>query len=141
MEDPSKTTRRTMRDDQGMGRIVHVEIVAEDHDRAAAFYSKVFDWQVTPAPVPEGYLLARTGPGEGIDGAIMSSRYQTQPTIAWIEVDNIEATLEAARAAGGTPVGELQELPGVGRLSYVRDTEGVLIGLRESGPAPLTNEP
>ena len=48
-----------------MGRIVHVEIVAEDHNRAAEFYSKVFGWQVTPMPVPDGYLLAETGPGEG----------------------------------------------------------------------------
>jgi predicted enzyme related to lactoylglutathione lyase len=115
-----------------MGRIIHVEIVAEDHNRAAEFYSKVFGWQVTPAPVPEGYLLAETGPGEGIDGAIMNSRYQSQPTIAWIEVDDLEATLAAARDAGGDQVGEIQELPGVGRLSYVRDTEGVLIGLRQS---------
>jgi predicted enzyme related to lactoylglutathione lyase len=118
-----------------MGRIIHVEIVAEDHNRAAEFYSKVFGWQVTPAPVPDGYLLAETGPGEGIDGAIMSSRYQSQPTIAWIEVDELEATLEAARTAGGTPVGEIQELPGVGRLSYLRDTEGVLIGLRQRSSA------
>ncbi|GAA3110145.1 putative enzyme related to lactoylglutathione lyase [Kribbella aluminosa] len=113
-----------------MGRIIHVEIVAEDHDRAAAFYTKVFGWAVTPAPVPDGYLLARTGAGEGIDGAIISNRYQTQPTIAWIEVDDLEATLEAARAAGGRPVGDIQELPGIGRLSYLRDTEGVLIGVR-----------
>jgi predicted enzyme related to lactoylglutathione lyase len=119
-----------MRDDQGMGRIIHVEIVAEDHDRAGAFYSKVFGWEVTPAPVPDGYLLAKTGAGVGIDGAIMSNRYQSQPTIAWIEVDDLEATLEAARMAGGTPVGDIQELPGVGRLTYLRDTENTLIGLR-----------
>ena len=115
-----------------MGRIIHVEIVAEDHDRAAEFYRTVFGWQVTPAPAPAGYLLAETGAGEGIDGAIMSSRYQSQPTIAWIEVDDLETTLTAVKAAGGSQVGELQELPGVGRLSYVRDTEGVLIGLRQS---------
>lgn len=29
-------------------------------------------------------------------------------------------------------VGEIQELAGVGRLGYLRDTEGVLIGLREA---------
>lgn len=114
-----------------MGRIIHVEIVADDHDRAAEFYRTVFGWQVTAAPVPDGYLLAETGPGDGIDGAIMSNRYQSQPTIAWIEVDNLETTLDAARGAGGTPVGEIQELPGVGRLSYLRDTEGVLVGLRQ----------
>ena len=124
-----------MRDDLGMGRIIHVEIVAEDHDRAAKFYREVFAWEVTPAPVPDGYLLAATGPGEGIDGAIMSSRYQSQPTIAWIEVNNLEATLNAARAAGGTPIGEIQDLPGIGRLSYIRDTEGVLVGLRQRSSA------
>ena len=121
-----------------MGRIIHLEIVAADHDRAAEFYSKVFGWQVTPAPVPEGYLLADTGEGEGIDGAIMSSRYQTQPTIAWIDVDDIETTLDTARGAGGEPVGEVQELPGVGRLCYLRDTEGVLIGLRQRSSANPT---
>jgi uncharacterized protein len=118
-----------------MGRIVHVETVAEDHDRAAKFYREAFGWEVTPAPVPDGYLLAATGPGEGIDGAIMSSRYQSQPTIAWIEVDDLEATLTAARAAGGDQVGEVQELPGVGRLSYLRDTEGVLVGPRQRSSA------
>ena len=113
-----------------MGRIIHVEIVAADHDRAADFYSKAFGWHVTPAPVPEGYLLAETGAGDGIDGAIMSNRYQSQPTIAWIEVDDIDATLDTVRGAGGEQVGEIQELPGVGRLCYLRDTEGVLIGVR-----------
>ncbi|MGW7683783.1 VOC family protein [Kribbella sp. NPDC054772] len=113
-----------------MGRIVHVEIVAEDHDRATEFYTKALGWQVTPAPMPDGYLLAATGSGEGIDGAIMSSRYQSQPTIAWIEVDDLEATLTAVRGAGGQQVGDVQELPGIGQLCYVRDTEGVLIGLR-----------
>ncbi|GAA1587916.1 hypothetical protein GCM10009742_37740 [Kribbella karoonensis] len=131
MKDPSKTNSRRAYTIVGMGRIIHVEIVAEDHDRAAEFYTKVFGWEVAPAPVPNGYLVARTGSGEGIDGAIMSNRYQSQPTIAWIEVDDLEATLAAVRSAGGTPVGEIQELPGVGRLSYVRDTEGVLIGLRQ----------
>lgn len=118
-----------------MGRIIHVEIVAADHDRAAEFYRKVFGWQVTAAPAPEGYLLAETGAGEGIDGAIMSRRYQEQPTIAWIEVDDLEATLEAARGAGGVQVGEMRELAGIGRLCYARDTEGVLIGLRQRSSA------
>jgi predicted enzyme related to lactoylglutathione lyase len=115
-----------------MGRIIHVELVAADHDRAAEFYRRAFGWQTTAAPAPDGYLLAETGPGQGIDGAIMSSRYQSQPTIAWLEVDDLEATLASVREAGGRRVGDIQELPGVGRLCYVRDTEGVLIGLRQT---------
>jgi uncharacterized protein len=115
-----------------MGRIIHVELVAADHERAAGFYRKVFGWHVSPAPMPDGYLLAETGAGAGIDGAIMSNRYQSQPTIAWIEVDDLDASLTAVRDAGGAPVGDVYELPGVGRLAYIRDTEGVLVGLRQT---------
>ncbi len=115
-----------------MGRIVHVEFVAADHERAGAFYAEAFGWRIEAAPMPEAYLLAATGPGEGIDGAIMSDRYQQQPTIAWIAVDDLDATLSAVRAAGGSVAGAVQDLPGVGRVCYVRDPEGVLIGLRQA---------
>jgi predicted enzyme related to lactoylglutathione lyase len=114
-----------------MGRIIHA-LVAIDHERAAGFYREVFGGRVTPAAMPDGYLLAETGAGEGIDGAIMSNRHQSQPTIAWIEVDDLDTTLVAVRDAGGAPVGDVHELRGVGCLACVRDTEGVLVGLRQT---------
>ncbi|TCN34772.1 hypothetical protein EV644_11821 [Kribbella orskensis] len=114
-----------------MGRIIHVELTAADLGRAATFYAEAFGWQPEPSPFIEGYLVAQTGEGEGIDGAIMSRDYQQQTTIAWIEVDDLDASLDAVVKAGGTRAGEVQELPGVGRLAYVRDLEGTLLGLRQ----------
>ena len=114
-----------------MGRIIHVELTATDLDRAAAFYAEVFGWKAEPSPFAEGYLVAATGEGDGIDGAIMSREYQQQAAIAWLQVDDLEATLAAVIASGGEAAGEPQETPGVGRMVYVRDPEGTLLGLKQ----------
>ena len=114
-----------------MGRIIHVELTAADLGQAATFYAEAFGWQPEPSPFVEGYLGAQTGEGDGIDGAIMSREYQQQTTIAWIQVDDLDATLDAVVKAGGARAGEVQELPGVGRLAYVRDPEGTVLGLRQ----------
>src|SRR5215207_10333344 len=130
MEDPSKTRGRDPGDASALvtgkeagivGRIIHVELTAADLRRAAAFYTDAFGWQPEPSPFIEGYLVAETGEGAGIDGAIMSREYQQQSTIAWIQVDDLDATLEAVEKAGGIRAGDVQELLGVGRLAYVRD--------------------
>ncbi len=115
-----------------VGRIIHVELTSPDLDRAAAFYGKAFGWTTEVSPFVGGYLVASTGAGDGIDGAIISRDYQQQPAIAWIEVDDLDATLTAVADAGGTAAGDPQELPGVGRLAYVRDPDGTLLGLRQS---------
>ncbi|TDO44984.1 hypothetical protein EV643_114129 [Kribbella sp. VKM Ac-2527] len=114
-----------------MGRIIHVELTAADLDRAAAFYAEVFGWKAEPSPFLAGYLVAATGEGDGIDGAIMSREYQQQAAIAWLQVDDLEDTLAAVVAAGGEAAGEPQEIPGVGRMVYVRDPEGTLLGLKQ----------
>lgn len=114
-----------------MGRIIHVELTAADPEKSAAFYAAAFGWAVQPSPHVGGYLVAATGDGDGIDGAIMSREYQQQPAIAWIQVDDLDATLAAVVEAGGSAAGAVQELPGVGRLAYVRDPDGTLVGLRE----------
>jgi predicted enzyme related to lactoylglutathione lyase len=114
-----------------MGRIIHVELTATDVRRSAAFYAEVFGWQTTPSPFVGDYLTADTGKGDGIDGAIMTRAYQEQPVIFWLEVDDLEQSLADVRAAGGAADSEPQGIPGVGRVAYVRDPEGTLLGLRQ----------
>jgi predicted enzyme related to lactoylglutathione lyase len=114
-----------------VGRIIHVELTAADLNRAATFYAEAFGWQATPSPFVDGYLIAETGAGDGIDGAIMKREYQTQPAIIWIEVEDLDATRAAVEKGGGVADHEPQEIPGVGRVAYVRDPEGVVLGLRQ----------
>ncbi|MDX6281759.1 MAG: uncharacterized protein QOH03_2830, partial [Kribbellaceae bacterium] len=98
--------------------------------RAAAFYAEAFGWKTEPSPFVDEYLVATTGTGEGIDGAIMARAYHDQATIAWLQVDDLDATLTAVREAGGSVAGDVQEIPGQGRVVYVRDPDGTLVGLR-----------
>lgn len=66
-----------------MPRVVHFEIHADDPERAAAFYSSVFGWEIMKWDGPFDYWLVRTGPREemGIDGGILR-RQGSGPCVA-----------------------------------------------------------
>lgn len=114
-----------------MGRIIHVEITAGDVERATRFYAEAFGWRFETSPFAPGYHIADTGDGSGVNGAVMSAGFQSQPAIPWIEVDDLDATVEAVTRAGGSVAGDRQTIPGQGHLRYVRDPAGTLIGLRQ----------
>jgi predicted enzyme related to lactoylglutathione lyase len=99
--------------------------------RAADFYAGVFGWKVEPSPFVEGYLMAATGEGDGIDGAIMRRAYRTQPTIVWIDVDDVDQAVAAALESGGTQVTDVNVIPDQARVVYITDSEGNVVGLRQ----------
>jgi predicted enzyme related to lactoylglutathione lyase len=120
-----------------MGRVLHFEIHASDPDRAERFYVSVFGWTAQSIGGPVDYRLLTTGPpGEiGIDGAILK-RHGDDPEdgdavsayVCTIGVDSIDETERAVVEAGGRQVADRMEVPGVGLLSYFRDTEGNRFG-------------
>jgi uncharacterized protein len=123
-----------------MGRVTHFEIHADDPERAAEFYKKLFGWGVTSWEGPLDYWLVDTGEEDkpGINGAIMR-RMGSGPAedaavnsfVCTIEVDSIEDTERAVPEAGGEQVLPRQELPNVGKISYFKDTEGNIFGALE----------
>jgi predicted enzyme related to lactoylglutathione lyase len=119
-----------------MGRVVHFEITADDTARAKKFY-EVFGWKIADAGM-EGmeYFVAKTGDEKdmGIDGAIMSRDYRSQPVIPWISVENLDEMTEKAVAAGAKVIGERQSIPGIGETIYINDTEGNTVGLIQALP-------
>jgi uncharacterized protein len=118
-----------------MGRVVHFEIHASDLDRAERFYRDVFGWDVQKFDGPIDYRLLNTGPQSqsGIDGALVERRGGTDgdAVIAYVctvEVDDIAATEEKVKGAGGEQVVDRQEIGEVGQLTYFKDTEGNIFG-------------
>jgi predicted enzyme related to lactoylglutathione lyase len=121
-----------------MGRVVHFEIHASDMDRAERFYRDVFGWDVQRFDGPIDYRLLNTGPNNqaGIDGALVERRGMStdgdgDAVIAYVctvEVDDIRATEQKVKEAGGEQVVDRQEIPDVGQLSYFKDTEGNIFG-------------
>ncbi|SDK21211.1 VOC family protein [Nonomuraea jiangxiensis] len=114
-----------------MGNIIHFEVTTPDVAGTAEFFASSFGWDLTASPFLPGYLLAATGPGAGIDGAIMSRDHQSQPVIAWLEVADIASSLKAVIRNGGSVVNEVQELPGEGLVAYVTDPTGTLWGVKQ----------
>lgn len=114
-----------------MGTITHIELTSSSPEESTDFYARAFGWVTTASPFLSDYHTASTGEGEGIDAAIMSSKYQSQRTIIWIQVEDLDATLAAVKSTGGDASGEFHNLPGVGRVGYITDPHGVVIGLKQ----------
>lgn len=125
-----------------MARVVHFEIHAENPERAAAFYRKVFDWQITKWGGPADYWLITTGPDSepGINGAILQRQgpINGDAVIAYvctIDVADIDATIANVRAQGGTEALPKMAVPGIGWLAYFKDTEGNIFGMLQTDHA------
>jgi predicted enzyme related to lactoylglutathione lyase len=123
-----------------MGRVIHFEIHAEDPERAIKFYGEVFGWQIQKWDGPVDYWLVTTGSDDepGINGAIIRRMASEHPEdqgpsafVNTIQVSSIAEAEKAVPAAGGELVVPRQELPGVGKVSYFKDTEGNVFGALE----------
>jgi predicted enzyme related to lactoylglutathione lyase len=120
--------------------VIHFEIHADDPERCAAFYRDVFGWKIQQWDGPIDYWLAKTGSDDkpGIDGAIVRRTTPPpsdgQPLTSYtstLEVEDIEQTERDVNAAGGSQVVPREDIPGVGRVSYFKDTEGNIFGALE----------
>ena len=121
------------------GRVVHFEIPFDDGERARSFYAQAFGWQVMLLP-DMGYTIVMSGPSSDqgpsepgfINGGMMQRQAPfTSPNLV-IEVENLEAALQAVNGAGGTTVSERQAVGDMGYTAYCKDTEGNLVGLWET---------
>lgn len=116
-----------------MPRPVHFEIPTDDLERAAAFYSGIFGWELN-AWGDQPYWLAKTGEeGEaGIDGALFKREEGFDRMVNVIQVPSIDDYLPRIERAGGEIERGKQPVPGVGYAAYCVDTEGNRFGLFES---------
>jgi uncharacterized protein len=128
-----------------MNSVVHFELPVEDHQRAANFYSKAFDWKLNHmGPEMGNYTVAHTGetdennmvtqPGY-INGGFFTKTAENATPGFVIAVDDIHAAMKQVEAAGGTVVGgasgpgQIDDIPGVGQYISILDTEGNRVAL------------
>lgn len=108
----------------------HFAINADDVPRARAFYEQVFGWSFTPWG-PPGFYQVRDA-GKGFLGALQGRREVGDQRMPGMEitfgVDDIQATIAAIEAAGGTILMPPFRIEGVGELTFFRDTEGNIAG-------------
>jgi predicted enzyme related to lactoylglutathione lyase len=112
------------------GDITHIDIPVSDLERAKAFYSDLFGWQIAAPPGFEDYPMWRA-PNQ-ISGGGLTPRTDdlTQPR-SYVEVDSIDDTLAKATAAGGRLVSGKQPISPTSWWASFADPDGNLIGLYE----------
>lgn len=120
------------------GDFTHVDIPADDPDRARRFYRELFDWQFHEAHDFEGYYVFSTPSSEanGVGGGI-GKRGEAAPqrVRVYVEVGSLDSALQRVAGLGGSVVSGKAEVPGQGWWAVVRDTEGNEIGLWQGASA------
>jgi len=109
---------------------VHVELNTTDVSKAKTFYGKLFDWQLEDVPMgPSTYTMIKVGQGTG--GGIMKHPVPGAPSawLAYVEVDDIAAATQKARALGANVMKDVTEVMGMGWLSIIIDPTGAALGL------------
>jgi len=124
-----------------MPRVVHFEIHATDPDRAVNFYKTLFNWEFQKWEGPMEYWLVTTGPNEqpGINGGLVRRQGEIdgQAVIAYVctvDVENLDASVQAAVDNGGQIALPKMPIPGMGWLAYCKDTEGNIFGMMQGDP-------
>jgi hypothetical protein len=121
-----------------MSRVVHFEFATSDPAGEVEFFRSLFGWE-SQQWGDQDYWLVDTGKDEvGINGAIMPLNTTDQPRVVnTIGVENLDASIEKATAAGATVAVEKQEVPNVGWTAYMLSPTGILFGMIESMPGGM----
>ena len=120
------------------GKIVHIEIPADDTQRAMKFWGDVTGWKFKnygegQEGMPE-YNMFEGEPG----GGLYPAREGEKGIKVYFEVDDIDAEIEGIRNAGGT-IDEKMPVPSMGWFAEGTDTEGNKFSVwqsDESAPVP-----
>ena len=141
----SSKTRNTKNEVTKMTHpIVHFEIPVDNVIRAKKFYEKIFGWEMTKFPMPEGdYWIVRTTdvdknmkpttPG-AINGGMMRRKSPKQQFMNYISVKSIDAMCKTITSNGGKIVMPKQEIgKGMGWIAAFKDPEGNIMGLHQEG--------
>ncbi len=119
-----------------MNPVVHFEMPAEDRNRVADFYQKVFGWGIKMlGPEMGDYVIATTTESDengrprkpgAINGGFFpkaNDKPAQYPSVV-IYVEDIQAHMKKVERAGGKVLGDPWDIPGVGLYVSFIDTEG-----------------
>jgi predicted enzyme related to lactoylglutathione lyase len=126
-------------------RIVHFEIHADDPERAAAFYTKMFGWEIKKWDSLEmEYWMVMTAPQDskepGINGGLIRRPKECLPTVpkqavtgfvCTILVENIDETIAKLEAEGAICAVPKMSIAGMAWQAYYLDTEKNIFGIHQ----------
>ncbi len=121
-----------------------VDMGTPDVEASAAFYSALLGWEVEIGPAEMGHYSMAVVRGHNV-AAIADQ--QTPGHVSWttyIAVDDLDATMAKATAAGATTLVDAMDVMTFGRMAMVLDPAGTPVSFWQAGDhigASLVNEP
>lgn len=109
--------------------IVHFEIMGKDAVKLHKFYADLFSWKVGDAMPDMGMYAMVDAASSGVAGGIGQEPTGTARTTVYVQVPDLQATLDKAVALGGKVAMPPTDIPGVVSLAQFTDPDGNLIGL------------
>lgn len=113
-----------------MNRFVHIDIPADDLDRAERFWTEAFGFTFQGSPdYPYRVMLTD---GEGVGGIGIRNQTAGPVPIPTIGVDDVNAAVARIEAAGGKAISPKQPVGDMGFYRTFQDSEGNLFGVWEA---------
>lgn len=108
------------------------ELLTTDVDGALAFYARVVGWEDAPMDMGDGgvYHMLQVG-GEQAGGlmAMPPGVHAPPHWVAYVAVENADATVAHAQKLGGRAYTDVIEVPGVGRFATLADPQGAAFAI------------
>jgi predicted enzyme related to lactoylglutathione lyase len=108
------------------------ELMTHDAEKAKAFYEKTLGWTFEAMPMPDGTYWVAKMDGEYVGGLfpLTAPQFAGVPEgwMAYIAVDDVDARVKKAQAAGATLMRPIFDVPNVGRIAILREPGGAGIG-------------
>jgi len=114
------------------GKFYWNELMTRDVERDKKFYGDTLGWTFDGMPMPQGtYWVANIG-GQPVGGLfpINDPQFKGVPEgwMSYIAVDDVDARVKKALAAGATLMRPIFDVPGVGRIAILKEPGGAGIG-------------
>ncbi len=107
--------------------IVHIEFRSGNFARTSEFYAKVFDWKMEQNASASYMKLSGANAPSG--GWVRADLVQSPGPVAYLSVDDLEATLTEVESAGGRVLVRSLPFAGGGEIGLFADPDGNVLGL------------
>ncbi len=126
------------------GDFIWYELMTNDADGARDFYSAVIGWTIEERPSGDmnyRMISASAGPVAGLMPltAEMHANGARPCWLGYILVDDVDRSVEAVTANGGSVHMPAWDVPGIGRMAFVADPDGAMFYIMK--PTPPAHDP
>jgi len=118
------------------GMVWWTELMTRDQKAAVKYYGALCGWSFDTMDMMDGagiyYVAKKNGtPTAGIMDMSPMEHLKDVPAhwFSYFAVDDVDAAVEATRAAGGQVMREPFEVPGIGRIAILQDPTGAVMGM------------